>query len=539
MTTGATQAPKAGRREWVALAVIALPCLLYSMDLSVLYLALPSLAADLRPSSAQLLWVSDVYGFMLAGFLITMGTLGDRIGRRRLLLIGAAAFGCASILAAFATSVPMLIVARALLGIAASTLAPSTLSLIRNMFLDQQQRTIAIGIWVTSFSLGAALGPLLGGVLLHFFWWGSVFLIAVPVMAILLLLGPRLLPEFRNPDAGHFDLTSALLSLISLLAIVYSVKDLAQNGFGTTAAAAFVAGLAVGLIFIRRQLQLAVPLVDLHLFRSPAFSVSLAANTLSLFLIFGSFFLIAQYLQLVLGLSPLVAGLWSMPSAAGFIAGSMIAPALLRRVGAGWAMASALPVATIGLVLVAQLPGDGRHGLGMLVPASVLLALGVSPVVTVATDLIVGAAPPERAGEASGISETATELGGALGIALLGSIATAVYRGQLAHSLPAALTHHQASAAQMTLADAERLGASLPAGVGAPLLSAARSAFTDGVHAGAYLGTALTITLALLAATVLRHAQPRQAIEPAAAASPDVDEATGTPAADSAIVVAP
>src|SRR6266566_2209625 len=225
-------APTAGRREWVALAVIALPCLLYSMDLTVLYLALPSLTVDLKPSSAQLLWITDIYGFMLAGFLITMGTLGDRIGRRRLLLIGAAAFGLASVLAAFATSVAMLIAARALLGIAAATLAPSTLSLIRNMFLDPRQRTFAIGVWVTSFSVGGALGPLLGGLLLHFFWWGSVFLLAVPVMALLLVLGPLLLPEFRNPEAGRFDLVSATLSLVSVLALVYGIKDLAQNGFG-------------------------------------------------------------------------------------------------------------------------------------------------------------------------------------------------------------------------------------------------------------------------------------------------------------------
>src|SRR5262249_6216700 len=275
------------------------------MDLSVLYLALPSLTRDLQPSSAQLLWISDIYGFMLAGFLITMGTLGDRIGRRRLLLIGAAVFGAASVLAAFATSVAMLIVARALLGIAASTLAPSTLSLIRNMFLVPRQRTIAIGIWVTSFSLGAALGPALGGLLLQFFWWGSVFLIAVPVMALLLVLGPILLPEFRDPEPGRFDPTSAALSLVSVLAVVYGVKELAQNGFGPVPTISFAIGSAVGLAFLRRQATLAEPLVDLRLFRRPAFTAALAANTLSLFLIFGTFFLVPHYLQLLLGFSPL------------------------------------------------------------------------------------------------------------------------------------------------------------------------------------------------------------------------------------------
>ena len=493
------EAQTAGRREWIALAVIALPCLLYSMDLSVLYLALPSLTADLKPSGAQLLWISDIYGFMLAGFLITMGTLGDRIGRRRLLLIGAAMFGIASVLAAFANSVAMLIAARALLGVAASTLAPSTLSLIRNMFLDPRQRTIAIGIWVTSFSAGAALGPALGGLLLQFFWWGSVFLIAVPVMVLVLVLGPVLLPEFRDPKASRFDLVSAALSLVAVLAMVYGVKKLAENGFGPVPAVSFLVGSAVGLAFLRRQQKLAEPLVDLRLFRRPAFTGALTANTLSLFLIFGTFFLVAQYLQLVLGFSPLRAGLWSVPSSLGFIAGSLLlAPALLRRHGAGMTMTYGLAVAAIGLLLLTQLPGSGGHGLALTLVGSSLLALGVSPVVTLATDLIVGAVPPEQAGQASGLSETGTELGGALGIALLGSITTAVYRSQLPDALPAGVQ-------VQTLSDAARSAASLPDRVGAPLLGSAREAFAQGLHLAAIVSAVLAVLLAVLAATVLRR----------------------------------
>jgi DHA2 family multidrug resistance protein-like MFS transporter len=493
------QAPIAGRREWIALAVIALPCLLYSMDLSVLYLALPSLAADLHPSSAQLLWISDIYGFMLAGFLITMGTLGDRIGRRRLLLIGAAMFGVASVLAAFASSVAMLIAARALLGVAASTLAPSTLSLIRNMFQDERQRTIAIGIWVTSFSAGAAVGPAVGGLLLHFFWWGSVFLIAVPVMVLLLVLGPVLLPEFRDPHAGHFDLPSAALSLVSVLAVVYGVTGLAENGFGRVPELSIAGGVVVGLAFLRRQARLAEPLVDLRLFRRPAFAAALTANTLSLFLIFGTFFLVSQYLQLVLGLSALAAGLWSVPSAFGFIAGSLLAPALVRRLGAGSTMASGLGLAAVGLALLAQLPDAQAQGLVLALVGSTLLALGVSPVVTLATDLIVGAVPPERAGVASGLSETGTEIGGALGIALLGSIATAVYRSNLHTTAPIGAQPH-------TLAEAAQTAAGLPERVGAPLLDAARDAFTHGVHLAAIISALLAVLLAALAATVLREA---------------------------------
>ena len=227
--------PRAGRREWVGLAVLALACLLYAMDLTVLHLAVPSLSAELQPSSAQLLWITDIYGFMVAGFLITMGTLGDRIGRRRLLLLGATGFGVVSVLAALSTSAGQLIAARALLGIAGATLAPSTLSLIFAMFADPGQRAKAIGVWIAAFSAGGAIGPVAGGVLLERFWWGSVFLLAVPVMAALLILGPRVLPEYRDPQAGRLDLASAAMSLVAVLAVVFGLKQVAQDGPGPLA----------------------------------------------------------------------------------------------------------------------------------------------------------------------------------------------------------------------------------------------------------------------------------------------------------------
>ena len=500
MNAGA--APRAGRREWIGLAVIALPCLLYSMDLTVLELAVPKLSADLKPTSSQLLWIMDIYGFLLAGFLITMGTLGDRIGRRRLLLIGAAAFGVASVLAAFSRSAEMLIATRALLGIAGATLAPSTLSLIRNMFLDPDQRTFAIGVWATSFSAGAAIGPLAGGFLLEHFWWGSVFLLAVPVMALLLVLGPFLLPEFRDPQAGRLDLTSAALSLVAVLAVIYGLKQVAQDGLGLPPVLSVAAGVAAGAAFARRQRTLADPLIDLAIFRAPAFSASLAAFMLSIFVIAGIFLFLAQYLQLVLGLSPLQAGLWTVPSAGGLIAGSMLAPLVVRRVRPAFVMAGGLALSAVGFGMLTQV--NTVSGLAVIVVGSVIFALGVAPVGTLATDIIVGSAPPERAGAASGISETSAELGGALGIAVLGSIGTAVYRSEVAGAVPADVPPAAAKAARDTLGGAVAAAEELPDPLGGELLDAAREAFTQALELSAITSAAIVLGVAILAAAVLR-----------------------------------
>ncbi|MDQ3601304.1 MAG: MFS transporter, partial [Actinomycetota bacterium] len=409
---------RAGRREWIGLAMLALPALLVAMDLTVLHLAVPELSADLRPSASQLLWIVDSYGFMIAGFLITMGTLGDRIGRRRLLLIGAAAFGAASLLAAFSTSAEMLIVARALLGVAGATLAPSTLALIRNMFQDPQQRTVAISAWFMSFLAGAAVGPLLGGALLEFFWWGSAFLIGVPVMVLLLVVGPVPLPEYRDPRAGRLDLASAAIVLGAVLAVIYGLKQIAADGLAVLPALSIVAGLVLGLVFVRRQRTLDTPLIDLRLFGDRTFSVALGVLTTGAVVLMGVSYLIAQYLQLVLGLSPLAAGLWMLPPLGVGIVSAMLPPMIVRRIRPGFVIGLSLALAATGFALLTQ--ASGASGLAVVVAGLVLAFVGLMPVSALGVDIVLGAAPPERAGAASAISETTQELGGALGIAILG-----------------------------------------------------------------------------------------------------------------------
>src|SRR5918995_4958359 len=495
--------PRAGRREWIGLGVIALACMLYVMDLTVLHLAIPAISADLQPSSAQLLWIIDIYGFVVAGSLITMGTLGDRIGRRRMLLVGAAAFGVVSLLAAFSVSAEMLIVSRALLGIAGATLAPSTLSLIFAMFQDPKQRSVAIGVWISSFSAGSAVGPVLGGVMLEHFWWGSVFLLALPVMVALLVLGPRVLPEYRDPNAGRLDLVSAALSVAAVLAVIYGVKGIAQDGMTSSSVVSILAGVVIGVVWVRRQRRSADPMIDVELFRIGAFNTALGVNFLAIFVAVGYFLFIAQFLQLVLGLSPFEAGLWSLPSALGFVVGSQVTPRIAQRVGARSLIAGGLALAAVGLVMLTQV-GRQDGGLTILVMASVVISVGFAPVFGLTTELIVGSAPPERAGAASGISETGAELGGALGIAILGSVGIAIYRGQLADHLPAEVPSLAAAIARETLGGAVGVAARLPEDLGAELLVAAREAFVLGLQLTAGLSAAVAVGFAVLATVLLR-----------------------------------
>jgi MFS transporter, DHA2 family, multidrug resistance protein len=512
--TPTTDVRVAGRREWIGLAVLALACLLYVMDLTVLHLAVPAISADLQPTSSQLLWIIDIYGFFVAGSLITMGTLGDRIGRRKILLVGAVAFGLMSILAAFSVSAEMLIVSRALLGIAGATLAPSTLSLIFHMFEDPRQRSIAVGVWIGSFSAGAAIGPILGGVMLELFWWGSVFLLALPVMAALLILGPRVLPEYRDPAVGRLDLVSAALSVIAMLAVTYGVKMIAQDGVGGAPVLSILVGVAVGLVFVFRQHRLAEPMIDLGLFRIQKFNAALATNFLAIFVAVGYFLFVAQYLQLVVGLSPLEAGLWSLPSAIGFIVGSQFAPRVLHGVRSAYVIAGGLALAAVGMFMLAQV--GVADGLATLVIASVIISLGFAPVFGLTTELIVGSAPPEQAGAASGISETASELGGALGIAVLGSVGVAIYRGQLADRLPGAIPAELVELARDTLGTAVAAAAELPGQLAETLRGVAFDAFVRGMQVVSVISVVVAVGLVGLVLVLLRD-------EPAPSAEADTE----------------
>jgi DHA2 family multidrug resistance protein-like MFS transporter len=485
-------AVKATRREWMALSVLTLPALVYLTDVTALEIALPQISASLQPSSAQFLWLADIYGFVLAAFLITMGTLGDRIGRKKLLLLGAAGFVLVSCAASVSNSIEALILLRGLLGIAAATLAPSTMGLIRNMFQDDGERQFAIGVWIAAISSGGVLGAVLGGLVLRFFSWHFVFLIPVPPMLLVLILGPRLLQEYRDRHAGRLDLISAAMSLAALLPAIQGLKLIAADGFGALPLALLAAGVAVGVGLLRRQRQIAYPLVDPSLFRQPRFTSAVMAYGLSCFALFGLFVLVTQYLQLVLGLSPWEAGLATAPSAVASAAGSLGAPGLAswfepRRVLVGGLVTAIAGVAMLEISV-------GRFGLAGMVAGTVVFSLGLAMAFTPAYEMIVTCAPPERSGAAAAIAETASELSGSTGIALLGSVGTVVYRHDLFKSLPEGLSTAVAQRAAATIGSASAISAGLPSAVGEPLLGSARAAFSEALQfAAAAAGVAIAV----------------------------------------------
>ncbi|MEV7390224.1 MULTISPECIES: MFS transporter [unclassified Streptomyces] len=485
----------AGRREWTALGVLMLPLLLVSMDVSVLYFALPAIGADLRPSGTQQLWILDVYGFVLAGLLMTMGALGDRIGRRRLLLFGAAAFGGASLLAAYADSAGTLIAARAVLGIGGATLMPSTMALLRTMFTDPGQRAKAIGLWSGVMTGGIALGSVMSGILVEHFWWGSVFLVNLPAMALLLVLGPVLLPESRNPSPGRFDWLSVPLSMAAVLPVVYGLKEIPSEGWHPLYVVSVTVGLLFAALFVHRQRTTGSPLIPPALLTGRGFTPALVLNLVASLAMMGSAVFTTQYLQSVLGMSPLAAALWSLlPSVFIGVAGPVTAQLVQRGADRGYVVAGGFTAMAAGFVLLALV---GTDSLWLVLTGAGVLACGMVAIMSQLTDLAMGGAPVERAGTASSLLETSAEFGGALGMAVLGSIGTAVYRHEMPATAPAQ--------ARETLGGALATAGRLPGHTGEALVRTAREAFTSGMQGAAIAGAVLLVLAAVGAGVTLRR----------------------------------
>ncbi|WP_309068422.1 MFS transporter [Microbacterium sp.] len=483
-------------RGWVALAVLMLPVLLVSVDNTILNFALPAIARDLEPSSAEQLWIIDAYSLVLAGLLVTMGSLGDRFGRRRMLLWGAVGFTAVSVLAVFAPTAGWLIAARAAMGLFGASLMPSTMSLLRGIFPNRDQRRIAIAIWAGMFSAGAALGPIVGGFLIENLPWQSVFLLAVPVLAVLLVLAPIFVRESRDPHPGPVDAASIVLSMLALAPVAYGIKEVAVHGWA--GAAPIAVGALFGWLFVRRQLRMPTPMLDMSLFARAAFSGSLLVNLCSVIALVGFLYFVSQHLQLIVGLSPMVAGFALVPGMALSILGGLAVTPIARRFSAAVVVPSCLSLAFVGYLLVAA---AGGHDLWLLVIAFALLGAGVGAAETVSGELILANAPAAKAGAASAVSETAYELGAVLGTSVLGGILTASYRSTLV--IPAGVPDVLAGHARETLAGAMNAADELGGPVGRALRDAAAHAFDGGVTVTSLIGAALVVLAALIGASTL------------------------------------
>ncbi|WP_394430137.1 MFS transporter [Streptomyces sp. SGAir0957] len=491
---------RAGRREWTALGVLMLPLLLVSMDVSVLYFAIPAISADLAPSGTQQLWIFDIYAFVLAGLLMTMGSLGDRIGRRKLLLIGAAAFGAASALAAYANSAETLIAARALLGVGGATLMPSTMAIVRTMFTDPGQRAKAIGLWSAVMTGGVALGSVMSGVLVEYFWWGSVFLVNLPAMVLLLVLGPVLLPESRNPEPGRFDLLSVPLSMAAVLPVVYGVKEIPSEGWNVRYVVSITVGLLFAALFVHRQRTAKSPLISPALFKGRGFAPAVVLNLVSSFGMMGSAYFTTQYLQSVLGKSSMAAALWALlPTVLVGVAAPVAAHLVEKGVHRAHVVTGGFTVAACGYALLAL---AGTDSLWLVLAGAGVLASGIVTVMSQMMDLALGTVPVAHSGSAASLLETGAEFGGALGMAVLGSIGTAVYR----HDIPSGAP----DAARETLGGALATASHLPSEAARALTDAARDAFTHGMQAAAVAGAVLLLGAAGAAALTLRKVVVRE-----------------------------
>lgn len=479
------------RNPRVALALLALPSLLIAIDLSVLNVALPRMTADLNPTPAELLWMNDIYGFMVGGTMITMGTVGDRIGRRKLIILCAAVFAVASAAAAFAAEPWMIIATRAVMGVAGAAIMPASMALIGRIYPDPKASVAAMGAYMTCFLFGMAVAPLIGGVLVEHWGWGSVFLMGVPVMLLTVLAAPRVLPEFRASDPGRLDLRSAALCLAAILLVVYALKSVVGNGFSWQAVATAGAGVALGVVFVRRQNQLDHPLVDLGLLRRPGVARTMWVLLLTAVVMGGTSLFVTFYLQSVQGLTPLASALWLLPQMLSMIVASNLGPWLGRRVAPQRLIAVCMALMTTGFALFAVVP-DGSAGLAVLTCATVLTTGGIGAALPFLMNDVIAHAPPDRAGSAASFTQTANEIGIAVGLVVLGSIGTVVYRGSLAEHANGSWVDGFGQAA------------------GNPVqLDQVRHAFTAGFHAAGATsaGIMLVVLLLTVPAATYRHTE--------------------------------
>ncbi|MGY0501716.1 MFS transporter [Nocardia sp. FBN12] len=471
-------------RSWLGLLVVLGPVLLVAMDGSVLFLAMPAITGALAPSADQSLWILDSYGFAVGSLLIAFGTIGDRYGRKRLLMIGAAMFGLGSVGAAFATSPELLIAFRVLMGVAGATLLPSALAVLGTLFTDPRRRAQAIGIFAATFAAGFAIGPIVAGQLLSHFWWGSVLLINVPVVLVFLVLAPILLGEVRASGGAGVDIASVLTSAAGLLLTMYAVKHVAAEGVSFATLVLGLAGVALLSVFGRRQARIDNPLIDFTLFRNPVFTIAIITGFLPLAAWSATAYLAATYLQSVLGLSIADAALLAVPGALVLTVAAVVTPAVVARIGRAAALITAHFTIAAGLLLL--LPTGTGDGIGWYIAATAVAGIGYGISFSVVADIAVAAVPAERAGSAAALAETGNELGNALGIALFGSLAAALFRidgPDLAPTLGETLN--------------------LP-GLASAVLDDARSAFVSGLHVVAVTAAILHGVLGAVAIRVLR-----------------------------------
>ncbi|MFF3667618.1 MFS transporter [Microtetraspora malaysiensis] len=515
--------------RWAVLALLCFSLLLIAVDATVLHIAVPALTAALEPSAVELLWIIDIYSLVVAPLLVTFGTLGDRYGRRRLVLAGYVVFGLASLSAAFAETPLALIMSRAFLGVGGAMIMPATLSIIREVFTDRKERAIALGVWSAVAAAGAAVGPLVGGVLVEHFWWGAVFLINVPLLIVALPLAVRLLPPSRNRSGHPWDVLSAVLSTLGILAVAFGLKEAGYGhmiGRGPALAVALL-GIALLTWFVRRQRQLEYPLLDIALFARRGFATGVACVLLAIFALVGLELLLAQYLQLVLGLSPLSAGVRMLPLMIAAVAGGLAAAHVLQRIGLRATMSGGLALTTISLAPV--LTWGVEQSPGMLAVCFIGIGFGVEVALLAASDTIMAAVPESRAGGAASIEETAYELGAGLGIAVLGTITTMVYAPALGvvPGVPGDLM----SEARESLAAAAHVAVQIGGAPGAALLGAARLAFITALHRTVVVSVILLGLTALAAAVFISReaAAGHCADEPEEAATPERSESSPRP----------